>query len=279
MAVDILKPIPCLDKARELKLEYRGHPIDSDHPLFSEPLVPISEYGVDGVSYYSQPNNATVDPVEGVTPNIFVRRSVAKKLRAANDFIVAHKGLAALFDGRIELYVRDGFRSPILQAHLHDTVIPRLVRTQNPDWTDEQIATRVSQVIAYPQWSQDTMPPHFTGGAVDLSLRSTDTGELIDTAHGKAQVGKEAIRTDFLEEVLRGGLAIEGLERALNARRVLHNVMTSEEVGGVSMENNPTETWHYSLYDQMWGILGGHEAAYYGVPPEIPEELQLTEIK
>lgn len=278
MSVEVLKPIPCLDEARELKVGYRGHPIDSDHELFREPLLPISEYGVNGVNYYSQPNNATIDPVEGVTPNVFVRKTVAEKLAAANEFLVAHDGIAALFDARVELYVRDGFRSPVLQAYLHDDVIPRLIRTQQPTWSEKQVQARVGQVIAYPQWSEASMPPHFTGGAVDLSLREVDSQKLVDTGHGKAELGKEAIHTDYLEGVLRGGLAIAGLERAINARRVLFNVMGSDEIGDVSMENNPTETWHYSLYDQMWGILRGHKTAFYGIPPEIPDELNIGSI-
>lgn len=278
MSLEVLAPIPCLDDTRELKVGYRGHPIDVNHPLYAEPLVPLCDYGVEGVNYYSQPNNATIDPVEGITPNVFVRKSVAEKLSAANEYIVSSDDLASLFDARIELYVRDGFRSPVLQAHLHDIVIPQLIRNQQPEWTEKQIQARVAQVIAYPQWSETSMPPHFTGGAVDLSLRVVETKELIDTGHGKAELGKEAIHTDYLEDVVRHGLAISGLTRALHARRALYNIMASNEIGGASMENNPTETWHYSMYDQMWGILGGHPAALYGIPSEIPDELNIESI-
>lgn len=55
--------------------------------------------------------------------------------------------------------------------------------------------------------------------------------------------------------------------------------MTTDEVGKIAMTGNPTETWHYSYGDQMWAILEGQDAAFYGVPPVIPDELHLDEIK
>jgi zinc D-Ala-D-Ala dipeptidase len=273
VSVNLLQPIPNLDVAREIKANYREHPVDANQPFFDEPLVALSEYGVDGVSYYSQPNNATSVPVAGVSPNIFVRRTVAEKLASANAFLLSRDDLADVFGSRVELYVRDGFRSPALQKFLHDSLIPSLLRSQNPDWNETRIAERVKSVIAFPEFDATSMPPHFTGGAVDLSLRTYDTEEIIDTGRGKAELGRDAIHTDYLEKVLEGGLSIDGLERALNARRVLYNVMTSAKIGGIALANNPTEAWHFSLYDQMWAILGGHKAALYGLPTSLPGEL------
>ncbi len=275
MSVDVFDPIPCLDEARELKVGFRDHPIDPDQPLFDEPLVALADYGVEGVNYYSQPNNATIDPVEGVTPNVFVRRTVAEKLAAADEFLLAHDGLAAMFDGRIKLYVRDGFRSPVLQEHLNNTVIPNLIRTQNPQWSEQQVAQRASQVMTSGLWSESSIPPHFTGGAADVILVRADDGSIINTGFKIVTLGSEAIHTDHLEAI---DVEEHELVLARYARRALYNVLTSNEVGNVAMTNNPTETWHFSIYDQMWARLSNQPAALYGVPPEIPEELNLVEI-
>lgn len=276
MSVDLLKPIPDMEEARAVKERYRNHPVDLNHPLSVEPLVPVSDYGVDGVSYYSQPNSVTGDPVEGVTPNIFVRRTVAEKLAAANEFLLAHNGIATLYDQRVGLYVRDGFRSPVLQAYLHDTHIPRLLREQNPEWSEEQIAERRKKVIAMPAWSETSMPPHFTGGAIDVIVVGADDGEILNTGFRHVTLGENAIFTDYLERI---DAEAEGLALARYTRRILHNIMTTDKVGKIAMTGNPTETWHYSYGDQMWAIIEGREAAFYGVPPVIPDELQLDEIK
>lgn len=274
MAVEIYKAIPNLDALRELKDGYRDHPIDRENILFTEPLVPLSDYGVPGVSYYSQPNKTTGEPVPGISPNIFVRRTVAEKLATVNEFLIAQDSLASLYGGRIELYVREGLRLPSLIKHLYENVMPGRLRTQHPEWSEEQLHERLNQVLAYPEWSETSVPPHFSGGAVDVALRNRDTGTLTHTMQGNSDLGVDSIHTDYLEDFARQGRLTDRFIQAAQGRRVLFNVMGSVEVGRIAMRNNPTETWHYSYGDQMWARLGHHAAALYGVPPVIPGELQ-----
>jgi zinc D-Ala-D-Ala dipeptidase len=267
MKVDLFAPIPFLDKQRKLKLNYRKHPIDTSSPFFREPLVSIKEYGIDGVSYYSRKNNVTGDPVPGVKPDIYVRVSVAKKLAAANEFLRTADEVTKLFGGTLQLHVGDGFRPPELVALIHDELVPNLLRKQNPDWSEEQIKERIKHVVAYPEWSEQSMPPHFTGGAIDVGLKVVG-GDRLDVGRGRAELGKDDIYTDYLEKHAIGN---KKLEKALYARRVLYNLLTSNKVGGVAMANNPTEEWHFSLYDQMWAILSKQPAALYGIPKDRPK--------
>lgn len=273
MSVDLLTPIPCLDAERELKPSYMGHPIDQDSPIFNEPLVPVSNYGLDGVNYYSQPNSVTGGPVEGMTPHVFVRRTVAEKLEAVNCYLLESDEVARLFDTHVQLYIRDGFRPPQLQAYLHGVYIPQLLRTQNPEWSETEVLARRDQVIARPKQDSTAVSPHATGGAVDLIIVSADDGSIINTGFHHVTLGEKAIHTDYLEGI---DVEAEDLIQAMIARRIVHNVMISDEVGAINMQNNPTETWHYSYGDQMWALLGGHPAAFYGLPPEIPDELVLN---
>ncbi|HTE57692.1 MAG TPA: hypothetical protein VK694_03025 [Verrucomicrobiae bacterium] len=265
MKIDLLAPIPNLDGQRKRKLDYRDHPIDTNSPFYTEPLVSIKDYGLGGVSYYSRENNVTGDPVPGVSPHIFVRKSVAKKLAATNEFLRQATELKEIFGGTLELYIGDGFRSPELIALIHDELLPNLLKRQHPNWSEEQIKERRKHVVAYPEWSKTSMPPHFTGGAVDLNLKVVG-GERLDVGRGPAEFGKDAIFTDYLE---KHALEDKKFEKALYARRVLYNILTSESVGGVAMANNPTEEWHYSLYDQMWAKLCNKPAAFYGVPEDL----------
>jgi zinc D-Ala-D-Ala dipeptidase len=264
MKLQLFTPIPNLDKTRQRKLNYRSHPIDASASLFTEPLVSIKAYGLAGVSYYSRPNNITGDPVPGVSPEIFVRQWVAEKLAAANEALSQADEVTNYFGGTLELYVSDGFRPPELIALIHDELVPKLLRTQHPDWTEEQIVERRKHVVAYPEWSEQSLPSHFTGGAVDIGLKFVG-GDRLAVGRGPAELGKDAIFTDYLEQHARGD---KKLEKALYARRVLYNLLTSDQVGGVAMANNPTEEWHFSLYDQMWAKLSGKPAAFYGVPKD-----------
>lgn len=265
MKHSLLTPIPNLDKARQVKLDYRKHPLDPDTPYYHEPLVALADYGISGVSYYSRKNNITGDPVPGVSPDIFVRQSVAEKLVGANEVLRTSEEVRHVFGGPLELHVADGFRPPELVALIHDKFIPELLRKQHPDWTEQQIKDRRGNIVAYPEWSKTSMPPHYTGGAIDVGLKHLG-GERLDVGHGPAELGKDAIYTDYLEQHALGDELLEG---AVQARRVLYNLLTSAEVGDHAMANNPTEEWHFSLFDQMWAKLTGQPAAFYGVPEDL----------
>src|SRR5205085_2779048 len=144
-----------------------------------EDLVAIARYGLQGLSYYSQPNKTTVDPVPGVSPDIFVRRSVALKLVAVNERLLRDDKIARLLGGRVELNIREGFRSTELIAYLHGIAIPNLLRKLFPEWSEEEITARRDKTISAPEWSPTSLPPHLTGGAVDVSLQYAGTDEQV----------------------------------------------------------------------------------------------------
>jgi D-alanyl-D-alanine dipeptidase len=270
MSVELLRPIPDYSAARTTRSGYRNIPIDSTDPRFSERLVPIADYGVGGTSYYSLPNKTTGDPVPGVNPNIYVRASIARKLAAVNEVLRTSDAIARIAGERIELNVRDGYRSPDLQTYLHSTAIPQMIRNQYPSWNDAQVVERRNMVIAAPpSVSEASPPPHATGGVFDTSYQYEGTDEQVTTVYGKPEFGTDAIFPDFLEELTEGeamcmGLTKQEFWRARNIRRVTHNLMKSEEVGAMALVVNPVELWHFSRGDQLWAQLTGAESAYYG---------------
>lgn len=274
---NLLAPIEARHELKRLQAGYRQVPINYDDPRSKEPLVPISDYGVQGVSYYSQPNNATIEAVPGVSPNIYVRRSIAEKLAAVDWCLQRDSQVAWALGGPARLYVRDGFRSPELCSYLFNTAIPELIRRNNPDWDDAKVLEETKKKIADPTCTPQSVPPHFTGGAVDAILVSAESGAVLDTGFKAGHIASEAVRSDYLETLSDHELATDGLEQALITRRVLHNVMHSADplAGGVCMINNPRETWHFSRGDQLWAQISARHEAYYGMPePEqIPAEL------
>jgi D-alanyl-D-alanine dipeptidase len=270
---ELTRPIPDQSHNRKIKEGYRLHPIDREHPLFSEGIVPVTDYGLAGLSYYSQPNNTTGDPVEGVSEAIFLRKTVAEKLGYANSFLRSSDEAARLLDGRVELYLRDGLRPLSLQAYVHDVVIPNRLRAQYPDWDEERVLARRNQTIAYPNSTPESMSPHATGGVIDLNLRYTESQQLVEIAKGTADLGSDAIYPDFLENIPESDIGTLGLQRAVferarAARRILHNVMDNPGIGEISMTVNPTETWHYGYGDQLSARVLGRAAAFYGLPDE-----------
>jgi len=266
--IDIFRAIPDYSAQRELKIGgYTDHPIDETDPRYDEELVPISEYGIIGKSYYSQPNRVTGEPVPGVSPDIYVRMSVADKLKAINQYLRADERVSDVLGGATQLHVRDGLRSLDLQRYLRDEFMPQHVRNMHPEWSEGQIQEESARKIA----PGNPSAPHPSGGVVDLNLVYTDSGENVFNGQGK-DIANNAVNPDYLETVYQNlgkegfelpealeVLSAEKFQRALLARRVLFNLMKDDTIGGVSMVVNPVETWHYGDGDRLSALVKSYE--------------------
>jgi len=265
--IDIFKAIPDYSAQRELKAGgYAHHPIDETDSRFNEEVVPISEYGILGKSYYSQPNRVTTDPVPGVSPDIYVRRSIAEKLQAINQYFITDERVFETTGGPTQLHVRDGLRSLELQRYLRDEFMPQHVRNMHPEWPEEQIQIESARKIS----PGNPSAPHPSGGVVDVNLIYTDSGEEVFTGQGN-NIAKDAVYPDYLESVNEQYLedknfelppavgSLEEFKRALMVRRILFNLMKDSTVGGISMVVNPVETWHFGDGDRLSALVKSYE--------------------
>jgi D-alanyl-D-alanine dipeptidase len=256
-------PIPDLSDLREIKDQYRNYPIDTSNSLHDEELVPISEFGLKGQSYYSQPNKMTGEPLPDVNPEALLRYSVAEKLEAANRELRTSKDISKLLGGKVELVVRDALRSAELQQHLHDAVWPNVLKKAYPDWSDDKIQEELPHFISEPKDPETSPTPHMTGGAVDLNLLKQD-GSLVDRGHISGTV---VVQTDYHEGY--SPKEYPANPNAKMARRVLYWTMRDQ-----GFSNNPTEYWHYSWGDQMWALFNREPAALYGAVESAPDILK-----
>src|SRR5206468_864931 len=62
-----------------------------------------------------------------------------------------------------------------LQSELYETIIPNLIKKNDPLLDDGAMAARRNQVIARPSLDPASPSPHVTGGAVDVILRYKQT--------------------------------------------------------------------------------------------------------
>ncbi len=256
------RQVPDLSELRAIKNRYRSFPIDTRDPRYNEPLVPLSEYGIEGTSYYSKPNRATGTPIPGINPELLVRRTVAEKLSNAKGVLWGYEKLTRELGGHAKLTVKDALRSHGLQAHLFSVVWPKLLKEANPDWSDRQIEEELPKVIGRPTDDLSSPTPHMTGGAVDVDLVRED-GSAINFGHIRGNPLVSA--TDYYE----GYGSVEGPPVNLAARsirRVLYWAMQDQ-----GFANHPYEFWHYSYGDQMWGLFEGDSPAFYGAVEGAPD--------
>jgi zinc D-Ala-D-Ala dipeptidase len=170
-----------------------------------------------------------------------VRRSVCERLRRAQ---------RALPAGRRLLFA-EGLRRLAAQRALQDRVTTEIAAA-HPQW-DRQRVTREAALYVAPL---HVVPPHSTGGAVDVSLAAQDGHELpmgspLNAAHPSAQTSFEP----------------EDAASRIN-RRLLCTVMQH-----AGFANYDAEWWHWSFGDRYWAYRTGNNVAIYNAIERSPRLL------
>ena len=233
--------IPILDWASNAG-GYSHVPIDVRDVRAIDALVRVHQCGIASESFYARtdggndPYNA---PIDGSLPDVWCRSSVAEKLAEVNRRL-------RMF-GK-ELFVWDAYR-PIatqqgLWSHWEEKTVRRMPAA-TPDQVRDKVLEYVSDPRSFRRDNSTTWPVHSSGGAVDLTTRSLDTGELDDMGCGFDQMG-DICHSDHFERLALKQHG-EAVSVSLNARRLLHWAMNSE-----GFVNYPPEYWHFDWGDQMY---------------------------
>ena len=262
-----------------------SHPIQENNAGFTELTSYIARAGI----------RISVDPAAANDyPVLLMREPVANLLRKAA--ILVNKAS----DGEISLQLGDPYRPRDLQEKYFREYWPEATRTiLKEDHADlcqrghfEQLwnclPSEIDHHLAGPAgvglkreesalikdlfiqvWNEATMyvahprlaPPHTTGGAVDVCLVYTKSGERVDLG-APFQDGTP----DKREHTWNPAVAKETPE-AFRHRCLLYNAMTQ-----AGFTNLATEFWHYSHGDSYAAVVTGEPAAQYG-PRSIQEVL------
>jgi D-alanyl-D-alanine dipeptidase len=149
----------------------------------------------------------------------------------------------------VVLTVFDGYRPLAVQQWLWDDFSAQ-VRVKNPGFTEAEIEAEVRQFVAFPQANPLAPPPHRTGGAVDVYLVYSSTGEQLPMGT-EADEGVSASQTRWFEE--------NPEEPFTTNRRLLFHAMI--EAG---FTNYLGEWWHFDYGNQRWANVSRMDFAIYG---------------
>jgi len=168
-----------------------------------------------------------------------VRAGAAERLERA----------AELLGEDVRPAVVEGFRPGELQRRYFERRVER-VAARHPDWGSARVRREASRFVAPP----DIVPPHCTGGAVDLTL--------VDAADAELDLGTAVNESpeDCDERCVTDAPDLSAEARANRDRLV--NAMR-----GAGFVNYPTEWWHWSYGDRYWAFVTGAPAARYGEAP------------
>lgn len=236
-----LKPIPSY-ASTEGTVSYHSIPFDFGDKRSGERLISLKKYGVAAEPFYARTDGQNAPYYKCVCKSdgtIFTREGVARKLKLVN---------ASLKKYGFELYVLDAYRPVSCQNALWTYFIGRAKELlKSPSQSDlvDFAAKYCSDPRKFDKNDQTTWPTHSTGGAVDLTLRSTNTnqqaymGGIFDDASNQSS-------SRFYEERKENEMSSSDFEARKN-RRILYWAMT--EAG---FQNYANEWWHYDFGTQLW---------------------------
>lgn len=253
------KPIPVSEVKRDIDLSHVE--LDKSHPLFNDPIVKLSDYGVRGRSYYA--HQQWFDSVEGLElpKEAFVRQDIAERLAVINDYLNSDRAnfiKKALGYKNIDLYVTDAYRPMWLVKKLYSEIYPNNLRRDHPDWNEEQVISERDIRCAKPS----PYAAHLSGGAIDVVLSNKDTGQKIP--NGVLQGDPATVRPRYYEELLAEKNELSEEEHNyLLVRRVQYHLLSASRSkrSGYNFVNT-REIWHYGTGDYLSAKLAGKPAYY-----------------
>lgn len=178
------------------------------------------------------------------TDYTYLRKSAYEKLKQAQ----------ALLPSGLRFCLYEGFRSLNLQKTLFDQRYEK-IKAQHPNWLDENIFLETIKLVS-PVINLDgskNIPPHATGGAIDVYLIN-EKGEAVEMGiHPK----------DWMED-LEGTFSLT-LSPHISAEAKQYRKIMSDVLSKVDFVNYPTEYWHWSYGDRYWAYYKNKTQAIYGI--------------
>lgn len=152
----------------------------------------------------------------------------------------------------LQLRLYEGYRNPAIQQMLFEGQLQRM-KVENPSreasWCYAQAAKLASPLRTFE--GMPIVPPHSTGGAVDI--------EIVDSDGVPLDFGMKLTDWNVVPPALCATQCDEITAAAANNRRLLAETLVAE--GFVSY---PREWWHFSYGDPYWAFFTASDHALYG---------------
>lgn len=212
-----------------------------------EPLLPLSTLSNARILVEAEYFNKGIPCA---VEEMYVRAGVARRL--------TH--VAAQLPAGYCLLVWDAWRPLAVQRALFAEEFSR-VRAQFPTLSEDEVRRRTETYVSLPSDERCRPSPHYTGGAVDLTIAGPDGRPLpMETSF---DTFSEQSRTRSLEERLERGERLSRAEEEwLGNRRLLYHSMVS-----CGFTNYCEEWWHFDYGNQFWAEVRATHARYGGIEP------------
>lgn len=201
-----------------------------------EPLRDLSKY-----TFLLSPQYFSLGLAD--SPKMYSREGVIEKLLK----VVNH------LDG-LNLKIWDPWRARSTQNNIYQKCWNDL-KAKHPEWNEERLSLEVGVFVTAAN-DLKRIPPHTTGGAIDLTLVDR-SGRELDMGAGFDHFGPEASMFYFDRVVPNNAIS--------SNRQLLREAMVEE--GFTYYED---EWWHFDFGNQFWAYQSAKAVAIYGeaYPPK-----------
>lgn len=165
---------------------------------------------------------------------LMLRKNVLEKLKEAQ----------GLFPQNIRIVVKAGYRPLEVQQNLFDFIFDML-KIKHKSYSDDEIYRLTSEYVTDPR---KFMPPHSTGGAVDIHLFDTEVGKYLD-------MGSPINYPDDISWTFNFD--------SLTNEQIKNRLLITNTMIRAGFANLASEWWHYSYGDPRWAIFYDKSEALY----------------
>lgn len=171
--------------------------------------------------------------------DMMVRTGTLERLRAAQDVLPTN----------LRLVLKAGFRPLEVQQAVFDTELTN-TKQKHPEWNDEAAYKHTLEYVTDPSVN---LPPHASGGTIDLALWDEAANAYVDVGSPINAVDDSSWGDNY-----------DGLTKDQVAmRELLRSTMLAAGFAPLA-----SEWWHYSYGDQRWATYYDKPEALYGAVTE-----------
>lgn len=207
----------------------------------NEPLIDLSDPSLN-------PQNSKIKlmPTEQNANAGFYHAPHSECFKVREGLFKALKKMVSFLPNDIGIYVYEAYRPMSVQKQYFDKVFNE-TKERNPNLKDEEIFQQTAAIVSP---VVDNVPPHCTGGAIDITLINLKTNEPLDMGKFGVLFGKNDVAETHSDKIT----AIQKKNRTML-------LQAAEKAGLV---NYPMEWWHYSIGDRYATYMLGKKYAIYG---------------
>ncbi len=152
-----------------------------------------------------------------------------------------------ILGAQAQIVIKAAYRPLAVQRDVFNAELT-VVRSARPEWSEKQSRAYLLEYVTDPEVY---LPPHASGGTVDIVLKHPRSNELLDMGVPVNSVDDRSWTANM------DGLTSE----QKNNRKFITKTMLQ-----AGFANLASEWWHYSFGDQRWAVFYSKAEALYSTP-------------